>query len=247
MKIRVRLYSILRDSIGRDELEVELPQGSRVLDLLELLLVNEDFKRAYNLVGGSILVVDEDGYSLDFDSVINSKVVHVMPPPAGGSEVYIEVGVLNGGVDVDVGVLESRLAKVKPNGAIAFFIGRVKEFNGGEKVTGLYYEHAGEILEKVLRRIAEEEASKWGLSGLIVYHYVGWRGVGEKTIIVGVAGDSRKNVFPALHSVVERVKREAPIWKIEYRESGRYYILGDRVVKADLLKPLKLELSQPSS
>jgi len=247
LRVRVKLYSILRDSVGLGELEVELPRGSRVSDLLGILLSIDGFRRAYEAIGGSVVVMDEDGFRLEADSVVDSRVVHVMPPPAGGSEAYIEVGVLEGGAEVDLEALEARLSKAKPGGATAFFVGRVKEFNGGERVIGLYYEHAGDILEKVLRRIAWEQASKWSLGGVVIYHYVGWRSVGDKTIIVGVAGESRRSVFPALIETVERVKREAPIWKVEYRESGKYYILGDRLVKVDLVKPLKLQSSQPSS
>lgn len=246
MRVRVKLYSILRDSMGMSELEVEIPQGSRVGDLIKLLLAIDGFKRAYEAIGGSLLIVDNEGLRLEEDSPINSNTIHVMPPPAGGSA-YVEVGVLGESEELDVGVLEARLSKVKPNGAIAFFIGRVKEFNQGERVRELYYEHAGEILERVLRRIAEEEASKWGLSGVIIYHYVGRRRVGEMTIVVGVSGDSRRSVFPALAEIVERVKREAPIWKVEYRDSGAYYILGDRIIKVNLLKPSMPESSQPSS
>ncbi len=237
MRVKVKLYSILRDSTGLGEVEIEIPKGSRISDVLEILMSIEGFRRAYELIGGSLIVLDESGSRLERDSIVESSVIHVMPPSAGGSRV-IEVGVLREGDDFDVGALESRLARAKPNGAIAIFIGRVKEVSGGERVLGLYYDHSEELLETILRRIAEEEAVKWGLSGVAIYHYVGWRKVGERTIIVAVVGDSRKTVFPALEEVVERVKREAPIWKVEYRESGVYYILGDRVVKSELLKPL---------
>jgi len=246
LRVKVRLYSILRDSTGLREVEIEVPRGSRVSDVIAILMSINGFRRAYEAIGGSILVLDESGSRLEGDSLVESNVIHVMPPPAGGSRI-VEVGVLREGDDLDVGALESRLAKAKPNGAVAVFVGRVKEFNGGERVLGLYYEHAEELLERVLRRIAEEEAARWGLAGVAVYHYVGWRRVGEKTIIVAVVGDSRKNVFPALEEIVERVKKEAPIWKVEYRESGAYYILGDRIVKSSPSTLLTQKPSQPSS
>jgi molybdopterin synthase catalytic subunit len=246
LRVKVKLYSILRDSTGLGEVEVEIPRGSRVSDLLTALMSIEGFRRAYEMIGGSLLLVDDSGSRLEGDSVVESSVVHVMPPPAGGSRI-VEVGVLKGDGDFDVGALESRLTNTSPNGAIAFFIGRVKGVSGGERVLGLYYDYAEELLEATLRRIAEEEALKWGLSAIAIYHYVGWRKVGEKTIIVAVVGDSRKNVFPALEEVVERVKREAPIWKVEYRESGAYYILGDKTVKSAFLKTSIHQPSQPSS
>ncbi len=247
MRVKVKLYSILRDLTGLSELDIEVPDGSRVSELLDVLMGLEGFRKAYNAIGGSLLIVDGDGYKLEVDSVVESNTIHVMPPPAGGLSVYIEVGVLKEGDEFDVKALEERLASVKVNGAIAIFIGRVKGVSGGERVLGLHYDYAGKLLEVILRRIAEEEALKWGLSGIAIYHYVGWRSVGEKTIIVAVVGDSRKNVFPALEEVVERIKREAPIWKVEYRESGAYYILGDKIIKSPISKPPMLKPSQPSS
>ncbi|MDM7274514.1 MAG: molybdenum cofactor biosynthesis protein MoaE [Thermoprotei archaeon] len=224
--MKVRLYSLLKDSIGSQELLIELPEGSRVSELIKALENYGGFKRALEAIGGSLLILDEDGSRLSEESPLKSSVIHIMPPPAGGS--HIEVGILEPGEDFSLEELEARLPK---EGTIAVFVGYVKGLNEGEKVLGLQYEHAGELTLKTLRRIAEEEASKWSLKGIAIYHYVGSRKVGEKTLIIAVSGESRKTVFPALEETVERVKREAPIWKVEQREKGKVYILGDKIIK----------------
>ncbi|MEM1686140.1 MAG: molybdenum cofactor biosynthesis protein MoaE [Acidilobaceae archaeon] len=235
MIVRVKLYSILRDYTGSSELTIEIPDGSRIEDLIRALKGFDGFNKAYSIIGGSILVLSDDGYRLDLSDTIKSKVIHIMPPPSGGS-VHIEVGILRSGEDFNISSLEYRLSRVS-QGAIAVFVGYVKEYNMGEKVKGLYYEHSDGLVLKIFRRIAEEQASKWGLTGIAIYHYVGWRSVGEKTMIIGVAGGSRKNVIPALAETIDRVKSESPIWKIEYRESGKYYILGDRIIKIEIVEP----------
>jgi len=51
LRVRVKLYSILRDSTGLGEVEVEIPRGSRVSDLLETLMSIEGFRRAYEMIG----------------------------------------------------------------------------------------------------------------------------------------------------------------------------------------------------
>ncbi len=228
MIVKVKLYSLLRDSIGSQELLIELPDGSRVSELLKTLEKHSGFKRALETIGGSLLILDEEGSRLSEDSPLKSSVIHIMPPPAGGS--HIEVGILEPGEEFNIEELEARLPI---EGATAIFIGYVKGLNEGEKVLELNYEHAGELTVKTLRKIAEEEASKWKLKSIAIYHYVGSRKVGEKTIIVAVSGESRKTVFPALAETVERVKREAPIWKIEHREKGKVYILGDKIIKIE--------------
>ncbi|MCX8195869.1 MAG: molybdenum cofactor biosynthesis protein MoaE [Acidilobaceae archaeon] len=226
MKVRVKLYSLFRDAMGSSELLIALPDGSSVGDLLEALMKDERFERAYRTLNGSLVVLDEEGGRLEREDKVG-PLVHLMPPPAGGA--HVEVGVLKGS-ELDLAGVIGRLSKAS-RGAVAVFVGHVKGYNAGERVEGLYYEHSEELLERVLRRIAEEEARKWGLSGVAIYHYVGWRRVGEMTIAVAVAGGSRSEVLPALAEVVERVKHEAPIWKVEHRESGKYYILGDKVIK----------------
>lgn len=226
MRVRVKLYSILRDSMGLSELAIEVSEGSTVRELIERLKADERFARALTLAR-SVIVLDSEGRRLGEDEVVTSGTIHVMPPPAGGA--YIEVGIATD--ELDIGEIERRLSKAS-RGAVSLFIGYVKAENEGERVEALVYEHSEELLEKVLERIAREEAEKWGLSGISIYHYVGRREVGERTIVVGVAAGSRKEVLPALTEIVERVKREAPIWKVELRSSGKYYILGDSHIKA---------------
>lgn len=226
LKVRVKLYSLLKDLVGLSEILVEIEEGSTVKDLIERLKTVEGFSKAMTLAR-SIVVLDEDGRRLHEGDRVPGGTVHVMPPPAGGA--YIEVGVASD--ELDMGDIERRLAKAS-RGAVSIFVGYVKPENGGERVEALIYEHSQELLQKVLERIAREEAERWGLSGVAIYHYVGRREVGERTIVVGVAAGSRKEVLPALAEIVERVKREAPIWKVELRESGKYYILGDSHVKA---------------
>lgn len=228
MMVRVKLYSLFRDALGTPEVVLDMPPDSSVRDLVERLRKEERFDRAYRTLNGSLLVLDEEGSRLELeDRVVGT--VHLMPPPAGGA--HIEVGVLSN-AELDFGTVIARLSSVS-RGAVATFIGHVKAQNAGERVEGLFYEHSDELLHKVLRRIAEEESERWGLSGVAIYHYVGWRKVGEMTIAVAVAGGSRTEVLPALARIVERVKHEAPIWKVEHRESGKYYILGDKVLRVE--------------
>ncbi|MEN2999164.1 MAG: molybdenum cofactor biosynthesis protein MoaE [Acidilobaceae archaeon] len=226
--MRVKLYSLFRDALGSSEIVLEMPPGSSLRDVVERLRKEEGFERAYKTLGGSLLVLDEEGSRVELEDEV-AGTLHIMPPPAGGA--HIEVGVLSGG-ELDVAGVVSRLSSVS-RGALAIFVGYVKAQNAGERVEGLLYEHSEDLLHKVLRRIAEEESERWGLSGVAIYHYVGWRRVGEMTIAVAVAGGSRTEVLPALAQIVERVKHEAPIWKVEHRESGRYYILGDKVLRVE--------------
>jgi molybdopterin synthase catalytic subunit len=114
-------------------------------------------------------------------------------------------------------------------GGIAVFLGTVKGLvDDGGKVLELDYESVKEAAEESLNKIAEEEKEKWGLRAVAILHRVGKLKPGQPTFLVVVAGRGRKEVFPALEEIVERVKKEVPIFKLEKREDGDYWIVGER-------------------
>jgi len=114
-------------------------------------------------------------------------------------------------------------------GGIASFLGTVKRsVEDGGRVEELVYENIRSAAEEAVKKIAEEEAMKWGLKGIAVIHRIGRLKPGEPTMLVAVAAASRKQAFPALEETVERVKSEVPIFKLERREDGDYWIVGER-------------------
>lgn len=114
-------------------------------------------------------------------------------------------------------------------GGIAFFLGTVKgTVEDGGKVLELEYESLEKTAEEILAKVAEEERKKWGLKSIAIIHRIGVLKPGEPTLLVAVAGRGRKEVFPALEETVERIKKEVPIFKLEKREDGEYWIIGER-------------------
>jgi len=81
MKVRVQLYSQLREVMGRSEVEVDLPNGATVADLLEQLYRENAALRARDksiLVGIGLEFVDRT-HELSSDDE-----VALMPPVQGG-------------------------------------------------------------------------------------------------------------------------------------------------------------------
>ncbi|MFP3268605.1 MAG: molybdenum cofactor biosynthesis protein MoaE [Desulfurococcales archaeon] len=132
-------------------------------------------------------------------------------------------------------VLENIIEKMKMTdesfeiGGMAFFLGLVKgTLEDGGKVFELEYDSIRAAAEESLKKIAEEEKEKWGLKAIAILHRIGKLRPGERTLLVVVSGRGRKEIFPALEEVVERVKKEVPIFKLERREDGEYWIVGDK-------------------
>jgi len=235
--VKVKLYSIFRDALGVGEVELNAGEDYTFRMLLEEIDAGSGrLLRVLDVIGWDVTIISDGVRRRLDDRVGDARIVHILPPSAGG--IYIDVKVLNRGDTVDYNKLVSRLASTSSRtGGIGFFIGVVRGVNQGEGVEMLRYEHAEDLAVDVLRRIALEEAERHELTGVIIYHYTGDLNVGETTIIVGVSGMSRKNVYPALESIVDRVKHEAPIWKLEYRRGGRrIYIIGDKYISEDDVK-----------
>jgi molybdopterin synthase catalytic subunit len=115
-------------------------------------------------------------------------------------------------------------------GAIVLFVGVVKGIVEGDKrVSGLEYSAIKSTAIKVMERIASEEARKYNLSHVTIWHRVGALRSGEVTIVIAVSAENRKDAFRAAEEILERVKSEAPIFKLEKRSDGEFWIIGDGV------------------
>jgi molybdopterin synthase catalytic subunit len=112
-------------------------------------------------------------------------------------------------------------------GAIASFIGVVREDPVREseaKVTHLEYEAHSEVALKRMREIRDSVKKRDGVIEVVIHHVIDTLNVGEPSLFVVVLGKHRQEVFPALSEVVERVKKEVPIWKKEITTKDSYWV-----------------------
>ncbi|ABM81342.1 molybdenum cofactor biosynthesis protein MoaE [Hyperthermus butylicus] len=112
-------------------------------------------------------------------------------------------------------------------GALVSFAGFVKGLVEGSTVHELYYEAVRELAEREMMRIAEKYASAPGVRDIAVYHYHGPRRPGDPTIYVFVTAVSRHQAFTTAAIVLEEIKHKVPVYKLEKRSDGEYWILGD--------------------
>jgi molybdopterin synthase catalytic subunit len=109
-------------------------------------------------------------------------------------------------------------------GAIAFFIGVVRDHNEGKKVTKIYYEAYKEMAEKVLLEIEDEATKKWNIKKFIAVHRIGDLNIGDISVIVAVSTEHRKEAFEACKYTIDMIKIRVPIWKKEKSDSGEHWL-----------------------
>ena len=108
-------------------------------------------------------------------------------------------------------------ASFRRAGAVATFIGIVRgQTIHGDQVKKLELEAYEEKANEVLLRICEDLMNREGIINVQIHHMLGEFKVGEEMVYVVVAGSHRRNIFPVLGEIVDRYKREAPIFKKEH-------------------------------
>ena len=113
-----------------------------------------------------------------------------------------------------------QLVRSDTDGAVVLFSGVVRNNDQGRQVAGLRYEAYEEMATEALSRICEEVASLFSISDMAVVHRVGELSVGDVSVAIAVAAPHRDAAYKASREVIERLKREVPIWKRERYADG---------------------------
>ena len=112
------------------------------------------------------------------------------------------------------------------DGAVASFVGLVRETNLGRCVSYLEYEAYEPLAVRALQLIINEAGETWADTRLGVHHRTGRLELGEASVIVVAASPHRAHAFAACRYTIERVKQIVPIWKHEHFEGGEVWLEG---------------------
>lgn len=111
-------------------------------------------------------------------------------------------------------------------GAVASFLGTVRNENRGRRVERLEYEAYEPLAVKSFERIAAEAAERWPDTRVAVHHRIGPLSIGEASVAIAAASPHRADAFAACRYAIERIKQIAPIWKHEFFAGGDAWIEG---------------------
>lgn len=127
--------------------------------------------------------------------------------------------------DFDPGAEIAALHEGQPRvGAVASFVGLVRDLNEGGSVTALTLEHYPAMTEKSLREIVEQAMGRWQLFDVTVIHRVGRLMPLDRIVFVGVASMHRGDAFAACEFIMDYLKTRAPFWKKEGRPEGDRWV-----------------------
>lgn len=108
------------------------------------------------------------------------------------------------------------------SGGTALFVGSVRpdRVRAG-RVYALVYDADRPMALAALRDLERSARRKFGLDRTVLWHRLGELPVGEIAVIVGASAGHRAAALRGCAALIERLKREVPIWKTDRARPGR--------------------------
>ena len=123
--------------------------------------------------------------------------------------------------DFDVGAEMAAMRHGNPKiGAIASFVGVVRDLNEGADVAEMTLEHYPGMTEKALEKMVGEARARWDIYDALVVHRVGTLKPSDQIVLVVVASAHRGEAFQACEFLMDFLKTRAPFWKKEKTPEG---------------------------
>jgi molybdopterin synthase catalytic subunit len=105
-------------------------------------------------------------------------------------------------------------------GGNVLFLGTVRGITAGSPTTRLEYQAHEPLARAVLERLSAEAADRFGLVAVAVTHRLGEVDPAEASVAVATSAAHRREAFAGAEWLMERIKREVPIWKCDHRPDG---------------------------
>jgi molybdopterin converting factor subunit 1 len=207
VRITVRLFAGLRERAGADRVELDLPDDARAADVLA----------AMELEPGQCIVALDREYAEPDAPVRPGHEVALIPPVSGG-ESAVRLAEISA-APLDLAAVSAAVRDPRA-GAVVCFEGVTRE------VEALDYEAYAEMARAKLVAIGDQEAERHGLCAVALVHRVGRVPLSEPSVIVAASAPHRGAAFAGARALIDRVKAEAPIWKVELTTEGPQRVEG---------------------
>ena len=240
MKIRVLLFGVLKDMLGRSVDMIDLPEGARVR---EVILCYSRVSPRFEAMVPSLAISVNQEYSRADRALRDGDEVGLLPPVSGGSseDGSSESGSAEGGDEgpgevrgeiqivrepIDTEAVVARL-KRPADGAALIFDGVVRDNTRGRRTLYLDYEAYEAMALKQMETLTVEARARFGVRGASIVHRLGRLEIGETSVLIVVASGHRGAAFEACRWIIDTLKKTVPIWKKEHFEDGAVWADGD--------------------
>jgi molybdopterin synthase catalytic subunit/molybdopterin converting factor small subunit len=206
VKVKVRLFAGLRERAGFAERELE--DVRQVADVWPALGLGDEPE-------GLLYAVNRE-YAESDRRLADGDEVALIPPVSGGA-FRITSEPLSLEAVVDEVTEESA-------GAVATFLGTVRQESRGRTVLYLEYEAYAEMAEDVMAQLAADLEQRYDLSAVAIHHRVGRVEIGEPSVAIAVSAPHRQDALAACKDAIDTLKETVPLWKKEVYEGGEEWL-----------------------
>jgi len=211
--LTVLYFAAAREAAGTDRETLEAAPAT-VAELRRLLAGR---RPALEPVLARCRIAVDQEFAVDADPLPPGAEVAVIPPVSGGAPLFRVV-------DRALDLAEVVAAVAGPGrGGVVTFTGTVRGESRGRRVLRLEYEAHVPMAERTLAEIGRAVEAEHG-AAVAVVHRVGRLEPGEAAVVIAAAAAHRTPAFRACEAVIERLKKDAPIWKREVYEDGSEWV-----------------------
>lgn len=214
VKVIVRCFASVRELLGEEVLELNVPEGMTVQGLVSLL-----GERAPDLLRLKVAFAVNQDYCTAEQELADGDEVAFIPPISGGEGAADLFRFDLSTEPLDPRPLEQEV-RSDADGAVVTFAGVTRNENQGRAVEALSYEAYGEMASRVMVGVFEEAHKRFAISRARAVHRLGNVPVGEASVLVVVSAPHREPAFAACRFLMERLKAEVPIFKKERLADG---------------------------
>jgi molybdopterin synthase catalytic subunit len=208
VQVSIRLFAGLRERAGTGARELELADGATLAEVWPALELGEE--------PSGLLYAVNKRYADPATALGEGDVVALIPPVSGG-----DFRLTGEPLSLDAPVREVARDEA---GAIATFLGTVRNRSRDRDVLYLEYEAYEGMAEELMAELARDLTARHELSAVAIHHRVGRVEIGEPSVAIAVSAPHRAAALAACAEAIDTLKGTVPLWKKEVYEGGEEWI-----------------------
>ncbi len=220
--VTIRLFAILRNMVGKDQIELEIKGESKFKDLVSDL--RSQFPQVVDMIDKKRVLVSVNQDLADENTIIkDGDEIAIMPPFSGGSEPgeLIRIQKEDFSLDDEVSRVKKRSKRI---GGIATFLGTARDFSKGREINSLTFQYYEGMAQKRLSQIRDKALRDFNIIEVGIVHRYGEIEIGDNIVLIVVAAEHRDEAFAACKWCIDELKRITPIWKMETTPQGDIWV-----------------------
>jgi len=208
MQVSIRLFAGLRERAGTGARTLELADGATLGDVWPALGLGDE--------PAGLLYAVNKRYANGDTALADGDEVALIPPVSGG-----DFRLTAEPLSLDAVVREVQRDEA---GAVATFLGTVRNRSRDRSVLHLEYEAYEGMAEDVMAQLAAGLGERHELSAIAIHHRVGRVEIGEPSVVIAVSSPHRAAALAACKEAIDTLKETVPLWKKEVYEGGEEWI-----------------------